>query len=126
MSGLNRRDDAEREARNLIAKLKGEGWKPRVWENAGWHFNAVSGPVQVYPSVLGDGRFWCMVGSQPKDNAGGAGYWTPQRVRCFKDPNRAVRDAMKYVYDFRDRITQVVAAAEKATDVKPTTKGKTR
>lgn len=119
MSGLNRRSDAEREARNLVAKLKGKGWKPRVWENIGWHFKAMSGPVQVYPSAVGDDRFWCMVGSQPDDNMGGAGFWTPQRLRVFKDPNRAVKDAMKHVYEFRDRITAVVAAAERAMPVKP-------
>lgn len=114
MSGLNRKDDAEREARNLIAKLKGKGWKPVVFENIGWHYRAKSGPVQVYPSVVDDGKYWCMVGSDPKDNAGGAGFWTPQRTRTFKDPNRAVRDAMQHVYAFADRITETIAAAEKA------------
>lgn len=126
MSGLNRKDDAERNARNLIARLKGKGWKPVVFENMGWHWRAVSGPVQVYPSVADGDRFWCMIGSHPEDNAGGAGFWTPQRTRCFKDPNRAVRDAMKHVYEFRDRIIRVIAAAENAMDVKPSGKGKGR
>lgn len=125
MSDLNRKDDAERNARNLVARLKGKGWKPVVFENMGWHWRAVSGPVQVYPSGTGD-TFWCMVGSEPKYCAGGAGWWTPQRTRCFKDPNRAVRNAMKHVYEFRDRIIRVIAAAENAMDVKPSGKGKGR
>lgn len=116
MSGLNRKDDAEREARNLIALLKGTGWKPRVWDNMGWHYKAVSGPIQVYPSIL-DGKFWCMIGSRPKDTAGGAGFWTPQRTRCFKDPNRAVKDALGYVYPFVEQVNQTLKAAERAAGI---------
>lgn len=114
MSGLNRKDDAQREAQNLIAQLYGAGWKPIVHENMGWHYKAVSGPVQVYPSGVGDGRYWCMVGSNPEGDIGGAGFWTPQRTRCFKDPNRAVKDAMTHVYAFVERVNQVVVAAERA------------
>lgn len=114
MSGLNRKDDAERNARNLVGQLKGKGWKSQVWENMGWHYKAVSGPVQVYPWTNGGDRFWCMVGSDAKGSAGGAGYWTPQRVKHFKDPNRAVKDAMKHVYAFVERVNQVVTAAEQA------------
>lgn len=123
MSGLNRKDDAERNARNLVARMKGEGWKPVVFENMGWHWRAVSGPVQVYPSGMGD-TFWCMIGSEPKQSVGGAAFWTPQRTRCFKDPNRAVRDAMKHVYEFTERISQTVAMMEQAAGVNPTTKRK--
>lgn len=114
MSGLNRKSDAQRKAQNLVAMLKGEGWKPVVHENIGWHYKAVSGPVQVYPSHDGSDRYWCMIGSEPNGSPGGAGFWTPQCVRYFKDPNRAVKDAMTYVYPFLDRIKAVVAAAERA------------
>lgn len=117
MSGLNRKDDAMRNARNLVARMKGEGWEPIVFENMGWHWRAVSGPVRVYPSDTGD-TFWCMIGSEPKRCAGGAAFWTPQQTRCFKDPNRAVKDAMKYVYEFTERISQTVAMAELAMGVK--------
>lgn len=120
MSGLKRKDDAERNARNLVAMMKGDSWKPVVFENMGWHWRAVSGPVQVYPSSANDGTFWCMIGDDPKASPGGAGFWTPQRTRCFKDPNRAVREAMKHVYEFVDRIDQVVIAAEKAMGRKRT------
>lgn len=123
MSGLNRKNDAEREARNLVAKLRGRGWRSQVWENMGWHYKAVSGPVQVYPSWDGE-RFWCMVNSEPNKSTGGAGFWTPQTTRNFKDPNRAVKDAMRYVYEFVRRVNEVVAAAERAMETKPSTKGK--
>lgn len=113
MSGLNKREDAERNAQNLVARLRGKGWKPVVFENMGWHWRAVSGPVQVYPSSVGD-TFWCMVGSEPKRCVGGAAFWTPRRTRCFKDPNRAVKDAMRHVYDFAERINKTIKMAERA------------
>lgn len=113
MSGLNRKEDAERNAQALVAKLKGKGWKPVVFENAGWHWRAVSGPVTVYPSTAGD-KFWCMIGSEPKRCAGGAGFWTPQQTKYFKDPNRAVKDAMRHVYAFNQRIQKTIAMAEQA------------
>ncbi len=33
-----------------LAKQLGKGWKPRVWENMGWHFEAVSlcGRLEVH------------------------------------------------------------------------------
>lgn len=114
MDGLNRKSDAKRNARNLVVMLKGEGWKPVVHENMGWHYKAVSGPVQVYPSQDGSDRYWCMIGSEANGSPGGAGFWTPQRVKYFKDPNRAVKDAMKHVYLFVDGINAAVAAAERA------------
>ena len=107
------RQDAERRARALVAMLKGDGWKPQVWENMGWHYKAVSGPVKVYPSGAGD-RFWCMIGSEPKECPGGAAFWTPQRTRTFKDPNRAVKDAMRHVYVFAARIKETITMAERA------------
>lgn len=38
-------------AARLIGRL-GPGWKPRVWENLGWHYEAISkcGQVKVSPS----------------------------------------------------------------------------
>lgn len=113
-------DKAVSDAAVLVSKLCGKGWKSVVWENLGWHYKAVSGPVQVYPAHrgLGDGpnTFWCMVGSSPKDSTGGAGFWTAQHKQ-FKNPNRAVRHAMSYVYEFVDRVSRTVKAAEKAMGV---------
>lgn len=115
MGGLNsRKQDAERDAKVLVATLKGTGWKSHVWENMGWHYKAVSGPVQVYPSGTGNG-FWCMIGSEPGECVGGAAFWTPQRNRTFKDPNHAIKDAMRHVYAFTERIKETVAMAERAT-----------
>ncbi len=45
----------------VLAKQLGDGWKPRVWENMGWHFEAVSscGRLEVHgPDTRNGGRFY--------------------------------------------------------------------
>lgn len=50
---------ATRSAQALAERL-GPKWKPRVWENLGWHFSAASdvGEVHDHGSNLGARRFW--------------------------------------------------------------------
>ena len=62
-----------------LAKQLGKGWKPRVWENMGWHFAAVSscGRLEVhshggrsFTAYLGEadqpGGRWAEHGKTPK------------------------------------------------------------
>lgn len=109
-------DQAVLDADALVARLKGTGWKPVIHENLGWHYRAVSGPVQVYPTNL-PGKFWCMIGSEPKDSMGGSGLWTPQNTPSFKDPNRAVRNALSHVYPVIENLNLTLKAAEKAAGI---------
>lgn len=104
--------EAVTKAAALVRQMKGSGWRPVVFENIGWHWRAVSGPVQVYPSD--DGRFWAMIGGEPKGSPGGLAMWTPQRCSYFRDPNRAVRDALKHVECKMADLNEAVAAARKA------------
>lgn len=30
-----------------LAKTLGKGWKPRVWENLGWHWQVIKGNIEV-------------------------------------------------------------------------------
>lgn len=46
-------DAAVQDADNLVARL-GSGWKPRIWENLGWHYSAVKGIAKVHPSSNGE------------------------------------------------------------------------
>lgn len=107
-------DKAVADADALVAKMRGAGWRPVVFENSGWHYHAVSGPVQVYPSKNGKEQFWAMIGDNPKGSAGGLAMWTPQRVSFFKDPNRAVRAALRIVEEKMADLNQVLATARKA------------
>jgi len=38
--------EATRRADALVKSL-GAGWKPRVWENMGWHYEAVNGIIEI-------------------------------------------------------------------------------
>lgn len=58
MKSASTKAEAKRLAAELVKRMKGSGWRPVVFENMGWHWRAVSGPVQVYPSR--DGKFWAM------------------------------------------------------------------
>lgn len=41
-------DKAVAEANALVLRMKGSGWKPRVWENLGWHYEVHAGPVALH------------------------------------------------------------------------------
>lgn len=45
-------DQAEAEAAAL-ATLMGAGWEPRVWENAGWHYEVKKGLASITPDTDG-------------------------------------------------------------------------
>lgn len=112
MNPAKTKAEAKQLAAALVKQMKGSGWRPIVFENMGWHWRAVSGPVQVYPSD--DRRFWAMIGGEAKGSPGGLAMWTPQRCARFRDPNRAVRDALKHVERKMADLNEAVAAARKA------------
>jgi hypothetical protein len=116
MKGAKTKAEATKLAVALVKQMKGSDWRPRVFENMGWHWRAISGPVQVYPSE--GGRFWSMIGGGPKDSVGGLGLWTPRGCKHFKDPNRAVRDALKHVEARMAELNETLAAARKAAGYK--------
>lgn len=102
--------NAVKRAREVVAMMKTGGWQDVVHENLGWHWRIVNGPIQLHEDR--DGKFWVMIGSKPSDNAGGSGYWTPTRIGRFKNPNRAVAEAIGHVRAFVQGVTETLAAAE--------------
>lgn len=34
---------------DALAKMLGEGWKPRVWENMGWFYEVHNGILEIHP-----------------------------------------------------------------------------
>lgn len=72
-------EKAKKSASDLVKKM-GPGWQARVWENLGWHWNAVSknGYLKIHPSS-GEG-YTAFLGEK-----GGGGKWaqhgrTPQEA----------------------------------------------
>lgn len=72
--------DFKRAARGAaaLAEHLGPGWKPRVWENLGWHFEAVlgEGHLNVSPSLRGRSRRYTAYLSR---TPGPGGHWVEHR-----------------------------------------------
>ena len=84
---MRTKQEAEREGKKLLKRMKGKGWKLRVHENIGWHYNVWNGPAAVYPSV--DGMFHCLLADRDCEGTGcGNNNWTTNFHS--KDPNEVV------------------------------------
>jgi hypothetical protein len=105
--GCKSKAEAEAKVAELIAKLDGEGWKARVWQNFGWHYEARLGFLQVYPTI--DGEFHVLLGL--RDAGGGQMFWTTEGA-SFKDPNDAVRNQLEIAREFLAKATAVVELVE--------------
>lgn len=85
-------EKAHRDAKVLLARLRGRGWKIRVWENAGWHYCVHGNGLTVLPCGAYPGKYYAMLSST--DSGGGDAEWTDNNAGPFKDPNRAVRHCL--------------------------------
>ena len=106
---MKSRDEAETLAEKLRAKL-GAGWKVRLHENLGWHYNAVSpcGRIKVvesrysgrcygYTAYLGEAaEDWCI------------GYWAEHG----DTPQAAIRNVISKAVAERDEITRRLVGLE--------------
>jgi len=77
------KEQAEQRGNLLFNKMRGEGWKLRVWENFGWHYSVYNGAINVHVATLGaapDGSedtFSCLMGmDRDKERSGGHPEWT--------------------------------------------------
>lgn len=105
---------AEIAAAKLLGRMKGAGWKSRVWENMGWHIEVMSGPVSVYESYCPD-KYHCLVSDDKRYPGTGAGHWTwtnngPSR----SDPNLAARDSVMVMLGRMKRYDKVREAGLRA------------
>jgi hypothetical protein len=100
--------EAVEAGRALIRKLKGKGWKLRVWKNIGWQFYAYNGPISVHGKV----EYWAVVSNNPDHAGGGWSIWDDPNLKQYSDPNKAVRRAMKFVREYFNRVKAVVERAE--------------
>ena len=105
---------AQQAGQLLLGKMRGTGWKLRVWENLGWHYSVSAGPVCVHESA--DGGFFALVSDDPEKAGPGASFWT--RPGGYTDPNRAVRAAVRRAVELTTRLVAVCQAARQATGAK--------
>jgi hypothetical protein len=69
-----RAHDKAVEAADKLVAILGSQWSAVVYENLGWYYKAVSGPVTVFPSY--DGSFGCFISSDTEMSGGGSSVWT--------------------------------------------------
>lgn len=81
-------DQAVTDAANLAAGL-GDGWKPRVWENMGWHYSAVKDVAAVY--APNRGGYWVSIGGNTTGSA------MPQFIGEAANPVEAVKIALEQI-----------------------------
>lgn len=93
---------ATADAKALCKKL-GPGWKPRVWENLMWHFEARRGFMSISP--LGDtGKYTSLLGT--KEGLGGEVFWFARFAH--KDPVKVYKHQIKVAKDFIKRCEAAV------------------
>jgi hypothetical protein len=105
--------EATEAAQALKKRMKGRGWKIRVWDNIGWHFAVQNGPLNVHQ--CGD-KYSCLLG----DGVSGCGLWHSAHDGCFDpDPNKVVRvtieRAKQCLAGHNDEHQKIVDAAILAT-----------
>ncbi len=90
-----------------LADGLGNGWKPHVWENLGWHYSAISpdGRIKVHPFGSGLKGYTAFIGL---DSSGG-GKWTGQH----RFPKTAIKKAMAEVRAESAILNEVVAMCDK-------------
>ena len=90
---------ATKGAKQLLKKLDGEGWQTTVWEKAGWHFKAESGPLAVFGDYFGKNgaaRYACTVlGHKPDNFVSG-------------DPNEAVAHTLDHYLAVASRSLEIL------------------
>lgn len=107
--------EVTRKGRVLLKLMRGKGWKLRVWENMGWHYSVVSGPISVHPTLWSDETYYfSMISDDPKRAGGGAGIWTSSGLATRKDPNQSVKVSYKIMDSVVERHIQVREAAKRA------------
>jgi hypothetical protein len=113
---MTSRRNAEIAGNKLLKRMKGKGWKLKVWENLGWHY-AVYLPIgdawrlTVHPSLYRDEEaYFTLLGR----GGGGEPCWTPEG--SHPDPNQAVRDQMDLIRDFIYERAEMFTDLEEALD----------
>lgn len=97
--------------RALLKRMRGRGWKLRVWQNLGWHHSVERGPLTVYP-LTGRAGYHALLSDNPEGTHSGAMAWTPRGTRQHRDPNKAAAAAVKLARAYLKQATRAVDLAE--------------
>jgi hypothetical protein len=72
------KQEAERAAAKLLRRM-GPGWKPRIWENLGWHFEVHTDDGTPFGRlhVFGSDEGWHALLNADGQSVGGNSAWCP-------------------------------------------------
>jgi len=101
------KEKAEAEGNALLARMKGRGWKLRVWQNFGWHYSIYNGSMNVHPtqnSCLE--RYYTLLGDNKHKHAGCV-FWS-MNGKTYKDPNDAVEEQLNAAWTFLGEHAKIV------------------
>ena len=102
---------ATKKGKQLLQKMKGSGWKLRVWENMGWNYSVKNGPINVYPLDHGQNqRFHCLLDCN-EEGTGGLAIWSTDAIS--KDPNKVVQREIESARKVVDEYDRIVTLASK-------------
>lgn len=102
--------EVERLAKKWLNTMP-RGWKSRVWENMGWHFDLNNGPISIHydEHVKSDLRFSAMIADynqvqemmdgKRESCHGGSCLWIDRKYKKFRTPQEAAKRAFEVMYD---------------------------
>ena len=93
---------------NILKKKLGKGWKGRVWENLGWHYECLKGPISVYPA---GSKYFVLMADDMKFVGCGFPGWKDQNGP-YKNPRTAVHETLVLAEKYLERIESIVTMAK--------------
>ena len=118
------KEQAEQRGNLLFNKMRGEGWKLRVWENLGWQYEVKNGAMSVTPCSLGeapDGSEdiqFCLMGTD-KDDDMSSGHMGWETDFISTDPNEVVLVQVKRAREVLNGYIAAVTHIEDVMGIKP-------
>jgi hypothetical protein len=97
---LKRREDADAIVLQY-ATILGPAWKPRIWNNAGWHVAWRNYAMHLHYNA-DMGKFWAMVGTL--DGCGGHMDFGGTGGKYSADPHKAIRHAAERVQEIMRQV----------------------
>jgi len=94
--------EATQKAKVLLARMKGTGWKIRVFENLGWHYGVETDRLSVRGTEI-NGDYFCLL--KPHFTFFGA------VGRSKTDPNKAVQATLRNARASLAGYNQILAEA---------------
>lgn len=113
--------EAKSAGEKLLARMKGDGWRLRVWENLGWHISVINWPIAVNEIVLKKKiLYYVSMTDDPESKfIVGLPTYLCADHRNFSDPNEAVEAQLKFARTFAEQILAAVKHGESIVDGKP-------